>query len=66
MKEGSGGVTRRRSPRRDALVPTADVRFVDLPGTMNTGWKAAGFDNGLAKGAPIACDLHPDCARAGA
>ena len=43
-----------------------DVTFVDLPGTMNTGWKAAGFDNGLAQGAPIACDLHPDCARAGA
>ena len=30
---------------------------------MNTGQVAAGFDNGLVDGAPIACALHPDCAR---
>ena len=40
-----------------------DVRYEDRPGTMNAGWVAAGFDNGLADGAPIACALHPDCAR---
>ena len=30
---------------------------------MNAGWVNAGFDNGLVNGAPIACALHPDCAR---
>jgi len=39
-----------------------DVTFENRPGTMHTGWKAAGFDNGLASGAPIACELHPNCA----
>ncbi|KAJ1458865.1 hypothetical protein M885DRAFT_460612 [Pelagophyceae sp. CCMP2097] len=37
-----------------------DIRFVDKPGTMNAGWKAAGFHNGLEAGAPIACELHPN------
>ena len=40
-----------------------DVRFEERPGTMNAGWVNAGFDNGLVNGAPIACALHPDCAR---
>jgi len=37
-----------------------DVTFEDRPGTMNEGWVAAGYDNGLAPGAKIACALHPD------
>ena len=40
-----------------------DVVYEDRPGTMHKGWKENGFDNGLADGAPIACALHPDCAR---
>lgn len=39
-----------------------DVTFDNRPGTMHTGWKRVGFDNGLAAGAPIACELHPNCA----
>ena len=39
-----------------------DVVFADKPGTMHAGWVAAGFDNGLADGAGLACALHPDCA----
>lgn len=37
-----------------------DIVFENRAGTMHTGWKAAGFDNGLADGAPIACALHPN------
>jgi len=39
-----------------------DVTFHDKPGTMHTGWAAAGFDNGLADGESLDCALHPDCA----
>lgn len=39
-----------------------DVTFDDRPGTMHTGWKAAGFDCGLRSGEPIECELHPNCA----
>jgi ectoine hydroxylase-related dioxygenase (phytanoyl-CoA dioxygenase family) len=39
-----------------------DVVFDERPGTMHTGWKAAGYDCGLAPGEPIGCRLHPNCA----
>jgi len=38
-----------------------DIVFDDRPGTMHTGWKAAGFDSGLTQGQSIGCKLHPDC-----
>lgn len=39
-----------------------DMVFVDRPGTMHRGWKAAGFDNGLSDGDAIRCAtaLHPE------
>jgi len=37
-----------------------DVVFVERAGTMNDGWKAAGFDSGLKPGQSITCDLHPN------
>ena len=37
-----------------------DVRFDARPGTMHTGWQAAGFDCGLIDGAKISCALHPN------
>ena len=43
-----------------------DVTFRDIPGTMDAGWKAAGFDCGLKDGDPIACALHPELAVASA
>ena len=63
MLHGAPGIPK-DSPHRRRGYATRwcgdDVRFVELPGTMNTGWKAAGFDNELAPGDPIACDLHPN------
>ena len=37
-----------------------DIVFEDRVGTMHTGWKAAGFDNGLKDGDGIRCKLHPN------
>lgn len=37
-----------------------DVRFDSRPGTMDQGWRAAGYDCGLSHGEPIASGLHPD------
>jgi ectoine hydroxylase-related dioxygenase (phytanoyl-CoA dioxygenase family) len=37
-----------------------DVRFDARPGTMDKGWRAAGYDCGLKQGEPIACGLHPN------
>jgi len=37
-----------------------DVRYETRPGTMDKGWKAAGYDNGLENGQPIGCELYPD------
>ena len=37
-----------------------DIVFDDRPGTMHTGWKAAGFDCGLSQGDAIGCALHPN------
>jgi ectoine hydroxylase-related dioxygenase (phytanoyl-CoA dioxygenase family) len=43
-----------------------DVRFDARAGTMDTGWRAAGYDCGLRQGEPIACALHPNLAAAAA
>ena len=37
-----------------------DVSFDGRPGTMHRGWRAVGFDCGLAHGDPIRCALHPN------
>ncbi|KAJ1631059.1 hypothetical protein T492DRAFT_906262 [Pavlovales sp. CCMP2436] len=39
-----------------------DVRYDARPGTMDKGWRAAGYDCGLSQGDPIACALHPNLA----
>jgi len=63
MLHGAPGVPA-DSPRRRRGYATRwcgdDVVFDDRPGTMHTGWKAAGFDCGLRAGEPIGCALHPD------
>ena len=37
-----------------------DIVFDNRPGTMHCGWKAKGFDCGLAQGARMQCELHPN------
>lgn len=37
-----------------------DVTYEQRPGTMATGWRAAGYDCGLRHGDPIGCALHPN------
>ena len=63
MMHGAPGVPK-ESPHRRRGYATRwcgdDIVFDDRPGTMHTGWKAAGFDCGLRTGEPIACALHPN------
>lgn len=37
-----------------------DVVFDNRAGTMHAGWKKHGFDNKLAQGEGIGCELHPN------
>lgn len=39
-----------------------DVRYEARPGTMDTGWRAAGYDSGLQHGDPLGGNLHPNLA----
>lgn len=63
MLHGAPGVPA-NSPHRRRGYATRwcgdDIVFDERPGTMHTGWKAAGFDCGLSQGDTIACALHPN------
>ena len=52
--------TERVYPYQTRPRPLRVIVFDDRPGTMHTGWKAAGFDCGLSQGDAIGCALHPN------